>query len=129
MHEKTGVMTERRIYPRIKASHSALYFTRVCPRPRVASTVDLSIGGTRIETLYNLFSGEDLEISIAIHPQVIQCKGRVVHIVNVGGGKPESWTRFQAGVRFEEMSKADQRYLKAYIAQLMNQSNLNSRQA
>jgi len=121
MEEKIGAMREKRNYPRVKVSHPALYFTHVCPRPRVASTVDLSMGGTRIETPYSLFSGEDLEISIAIHPQVIKCTGRVVHIQQVTGKRPEAWHRFEAGLQFEEMSTEDRLYLGEYLSDVMKQ--------
>ena len=36
-------MKERRSYPRVEVSHPVLYFTDIYPRPKAASTVDLSI--------------------------------------------------------------------------------------
>lgn len=110
-------MIERRRYPRVKASHPVLYFTDIHPRPRVATTVDLSLGGTRIETPYGLVSGADLEISIAIHPRVIKCTGQVVHTRWVDS------ERLNAGVRFEDMPKQDRLYLGEYIAHVMQQPN------
>jgi hypothetical protein len=114
-------MTERRIHPRVKASHPALYLAHVYPRPRVATTVDLSMGGTRIETPYSLISGEALEISIAIHPQVVKCTGKVVHILDAGGENLTGRRRCEAGIQFEEMSEDDKLYLGDYLARLMKQ--------
>ncbi len=108
-------MAERRNHPRVKVSHPVLYFTDSYPRPKVGSTVDLSLGGVRIETPYGLISGERLEISIAIRPQVIRCKGQVVHILWPGG------ERLKAGIRFEELSKKDGLYLGEYISNIIEQ--------
>ena len=108
-------MTERRIYPRIKASHSALYFTRVCPRPRVASTVDLSMGGTRIETSYGLVTGQRLEITIAIRPQAITCRGKTVYVLGPENGSAK------AGIKFEELSEYDRLYLREYLSHAMKE--------
>ena len=110
-------MIERRRHPRVKASHPVLYFTDIYPRPRVATTVDLSMGGTRIETPYSLVSGADLEMTIAIHPRVIKCTGQVVHTRWVDG------ERLNAGVRFEDMSKQDRLYLGEYISHVVQQPN------
>jgi len=106
-------MIERRRHPRVEVSHPVLYFPDIYPRPRVASTIDLSIGGTKIETPYTLVSGEDLGLSIAIYPQVIKCRCQVVHVLQPLG------ERTKAGVRFEEMSTQDQRYLSEYIASVI----------
>jgi len=106
-------MIERRNHPRVEVSHPVLYFTDLYPRPKVGSTIDLSLGGTRIETPHNLISGETLEISIAIHPQVIKCRAKVVYASQVRG------ERLKVGVRFEEMSKQDQHYLEDYISHIM----------
>jgi hypothetical protein len=111
-------MIERRRHPRVKLSHTALYFSDTYPTPRVAKTVDLSLGGTRIETTpYGLIPGEDLELSIVIHPEVIKCRGKVIHILKLPG------ERQQAGVRFESMSKHDSLYLGEHISSIIEQQN------
>jgi hypothetical protein len=105
-------MMERRNHGRVKVSHSALYFTNVYPRPTVATAVDLSLGGTRIESPHSLISGEGLEMYIAIHPQVIKCSGEVVHVSDLMDGRPK------AGVRFDNLSKQDRLYLGEYISHI-----------
>ena len=116
-------MIERRSHPRVRVSHPVLYFTDIFPKPRVATTIDLSMGGTRIETPYSLISGENLEISIAIHPQVIKSRSQVVHILPLPGERMFAGTRFEAGLRFEEMSTQDRTFLEEYISRVMEQDN------
>jgi len=108
-------MKERRSHPRVKASHAVLYFTDIYPRPKAATTVNLSLGGARIETPYGLNPGERLEIAIAIHPQAIKCRAKVVHIQSPNG------EGLKAGVRFEELSEDDRLYLRQYLLNLMEQ--------
>lgn len=117
---KAAHILEKRIYPRVEVSQPVLYYTGIYHRPKVAQTLELSMGGTRIETPYPLNRGEGLEISIAIHPEVIRCRGEVVHT---------SWRdgeRLTAGVRFEDLSKRDRLYLGGYISFVMEQSESRS---
>ena len=102
---------EKRNYPRVEVTHPVLYFPDILPRPKVASTLDLSMGGTKIETPYLLIEGERLEISIAIRKKVIKCRGHVVHT-----HWPVVRDRLKAGVQFEEISKEDGLYLSEYIS-------------
>ena len=106
---------ERRNSPRLEVSHFVLYFSDIYPRPRVASTLDLSLGGTRIRTSYGLITGERLEISIAIQPQVIKCRGKAIYIL-----APENGS-MKAGIKFEELSEHDKLYLRQYLSYVMEQ--------
>jgi hypothetical protein len=81
------------------------------------STVDLSLGGVRLETPYSLEPGESLEISIAIGSRAVKCRGKVVHILR-GAGQS-----LMAGVRFEELPKQDRAYLKEYISEVRAQQD------
>ncbi len=101
----------------MKVSHSVLCFSDVYSRPMVGSTVDLSLGGTTIRTPFCLMAGETLEISIAISPKVIKCKGEVVHVLDPKGETP------RAGVRFEDLSREDELYLKEYLHIMKQQGN------
>lgn len=106
-------MIERRAHPRVETSHPVLYFTDIYPRPKVASTIDISLGGTGIETSYDLIKGERLEMSIAIRPRSIKCRGKTVYV-----SKPDSGN-LKAGIQFEELSEHDRLYLRQYIAYVM----------
>ncbi len=108
-------MIERRSNPRIEVCHTVLYLSDIYPSPKAALTIDLGLGGSRIETLCNLLSGESLRFFLAIHSQVIKCRGKVVHTVQGRGEK------LKVGVRFEEMSDRDKLYLKQYLLDLMEQ--------
>jgi c-di-GMP-binding flagellar brake protein YcgR len=110
-------MMERRNYPRSGVSHFVLYFSDIYPRPRVASTLDLSLGGTGIKTSYGygLVRGERLEISIAIPPQAITCRGKAIYVVGPEDG------RMKAGIEFEELSTHDKLHLKQYLSHATEQ--------
>lgn len=106
---------ERRNYPRVKVSHPVIYLPDVYPRPKIAKTVDMSMGGTKIETLYSLAENEGLEITICTDSEVIKCRGKVVHIMGPENGK------MKAGIEFEELSKGDRIYLGQYLSYVMEQ--------
>jgi c-di-GMP-binding flagellar brake protein YcgR len=114
-------MIERRKHPRIEVCHPAMYDTLIYASPRVATTVDLSEGGTRIETPYSLISGTGLQMSIAIPPKVIECKGRVVHVDWHDG------ERLKAGVEFEDLPEEDKLHLKQHISKLLEQQKQEGR--
>ena len=111
---------ERRIHPRIEVACPVLYFPDIYPRPTVASTLNLSMGGARIETPYLLIEGERLEITIAIGSKAIKCRGHVVYT------ESPARDRLKAGVQFEEISKEDGLYLGEYISSIMGQRGRTS---
>jgi len=106
---------EGRKYSRIEACHPILYYCEIYPRPKVASTLDLSLGGLRIETRYSLIVHEGLVISIAIQPQVITCRGTVMYILDSDDH------RVEAGVRFDELSSQNSMALGQYIFSVLGQ--------
>ena len=110
-------MADRRGCPRVEVSHMVLYSSDTHRSRKVAQTLDLSAEGTRIETQYSLTRGESVEISIAIHPQVITCRGQVVHLLWRDG------ERLRAGIEFQELSRHDKLFLGEYVAYVMEQSN------
>ncbi len=101
---------ERRRYSRVHAFHPVLYYSDIYPRPKVASTLDISLGGAKIETRYWLIESEGLEISIAIHPQVVRCRGRVMYALNHEG------ERQRVGIQFEDLSELDCLFLGQYVS-------------
>ena len=102
---------ERRNHPRKRGTHPVFYSSYILhSKLRVASTLDLSMEGVGIETLYGLQKGQGLNIYIVIGQKVIKCRGHVVHIEWPVGD------RLKARVKFEEVAKDDTRYLSEYIS-------------
>jgi len=110
---------EKRIHPRIEVSHTALYSEDIYPRLTIASILDLSMGGTKIETLYGLNKGEQLEITIGIQSGSIKCRGKVIHVSLPENGK------VKAGIQFGELSERDRLFLRQYLSHLMDQQAIN----
>jgi hypothetical protein len=106
-------MLEKRIHPRIEVSSTVLYSKDIYPRLTIASILDLSMGGTKIETLYGLNKGEELEITIGIQSGSIKCRGKVVHVSLPQKG------RVKAGIQFEELSPHDKLLLRQHLSYLI----------
>jgi len=106
---------ERRNHPRVEVYHPVLCFTDIYPKPKGASTLNLSLGGTRIETSYGLATGQRLEITIAIRPQAITCRGKTIYVLEPQNGSTK------AGIKFEELSEYDKLYLREYLSHAMKE--------
>jgi len=113
------IVFEKRSYPRVEISHPVFYFADVWSNPKLGWTIDLSMGGARIDTPYSLTKGEQLEISIVIDPQVIKSKGEVVHVV---GSNDEN---LRARIRFAEISNEDRFCLREYLSSVMEQRSVS----
>ena len=90
-----------------------LYRKSIYPKLTIASILDLSLGGTQIESLYSLKKGEELEMSIVLGPRAMKCRGRVRYALRQEDGSS------RAGVQFEPLSDHEKVYLKQYLAYLM----------
>lgn len=106
---------ERRNDPRVEVSHPVIYFPDVYPRPKIAKTVDLSMGGTKIESQYSLTKDEGLALTICTDSEVVKCRGKVVYVIGSEADK------LHAGIRFEELSKGDELYLRQYLSYIIGQ--------
>jgi c-di-GMP-binding flagellar brake protein YcgR len=104
---------ERRSCPRVGVTHPVIYHPDVYPRPRIAKTVDISMGGTKIESPYRLNQDEDVKVTICTDSEVIKCRGKVVYVAGTEDG------RVQAGIQFRELSKGDRIYLGQYLSYVM----------
>lgn len=107
-------MNERRRYPRVQVSCAVLYSTVARPGAMLGSTLDLGMGGARIETSHGISEGDDVEISIPLPGQVIRLKGSVVQV-----SQPEDKKDAEARIRFAEVPKEDRLYLEEYLSFLM----------
>jgi c-di-GMP-binding flagellar brake protein YcgR len=117
-HEKKwlGMTKERRSHPRVKVSHPVLYCTDISPTPRLATIVDLSMGGAAIRTPHRLTNGQVIWLTMIIDRQVTTCRGSVVHVL-LDEERP------MAGVRFERMSQQVRVHLGEHISHLLEQRN------
>lgn len=102
---------ERRDDSRVEVSCPVHYSGEICPRTKVASTIDLSPSGSRIESSQDLDRDEMLEIIIGLSPQVIRCRARVIHVTGPDNGK------MQAGIQFEGLSESDKHTLRQYLTE------------
>jgi hypothetical protein len=105
-------MIERRVCTRKRVSLTTAYSSDAWPRSRVVSAIDLSPAGVRLETTpYSLSPGEELEISFVLRSRAVKCKGKVIHVQDLSYGKQA------AGIRFEDLSEEDKRYIEICISQ------------
>jgi hypothetical protein len=114
-------MIERTANPRVYESHPVFYVTNPYANQGEASTLNLSMGGLRMEAPNHMKRGERLEVSIAIPPQTIKCRGKVIHALKLRDEKTE------VGVRFENLSDQDRLYLGKYISYAIEQRSGTSK--
>jgi hypothetical protein len=87
-----------------------LYRQGVRSRPKSGSTLNLSLDGVAIETLYPLSKGELLEVSIALNSRLIIFSGKVIYVEPLKGKK------LKAGIQFEEISEQSRCVLERYLS-------------
>ena len=90
---------ERRRYPRYDAVPEITYSYGFYNEPIEAKTLELSLGGARIQTDLPLLTGETLEVNIAVEDEEIDVMGKVVHTHRI------SETSFVVGLGFENISE------------------------
>jgi len=78
----------------------------------LSNTLDLSLGGARIETVFPMRVGELIKVSIVIGGNTITPLSRVVY----GHELPE--LRYNAGCNFEQLENNDLAYLAEYLINL-----------
>ena len=103
-------MRDRRRHPRFPASHYVRF--RYNGRTRTSNTLDLSLGGAKIETVFPMKVGDVIKVSIVIGGNTISPRGKVVH------GKEFPELRYNSGFNFETMEPKDQEYLVEYLTKL-----------
>jgi len=104
---------ERRDFPRVEISNPVLYFSGSYPRPNIAWTVNLSLGGIRIESSNGLTPGGRFWMQFATDHQTMKCRGKAIYVFE------REYGNMTAGIKFEELAENDRLYLGQYISNIM----------
>ena len=100
---------ERRRYPRYDPAPDITYSYGFYNEPIKAKTLELSLGGARIETELPLLVGENLEVNIAVEEEEIDVVGKVIHTNRV------SDEGFIVGLSFENISEIKRKVLSHFF--------------
>jgi len=100
---------ERRRYPRYDAVPEITYCYGFYNEPVEARTLELSLGGARIQTDLPLLVGETLEVNISVGEEEIDVVGKVVHTQRV------SDSAFLVGLSFDGISETKKRVLNHFF--------------
>jgi c-di-GMP-binding flagellar brake protein YcgR len=100
---------ERRRYPRYEAVREITYSYGFYNEPIQAKTLELSLGGGRIETSLPLLVGENLEVNISVGEEEIDVLGKVIHTHQV------SDSNFVVGLSFENISETKKKVLNHFF--------------
>lgn len=76
-------------------------------RYSMGRTLDVSLNGIKMETVYRLPADSEIEITVGIEEDLIDLTGRVTH-TNVRGG------RYVSGIEFVRMSAEGRRIFRLY---------------
>jgi c-di-GMP-binding flagellar brake protein YcgR len=108
-HELEQVMEKRRDR-RIRSLNLTSYTPRKGEEQEhiisIGRTLDVSVGGAKVETHRELSTGTELDMDIAIEDRLISAKGVVVRVEQLKSGL------FGTGIRFTSISEADRELLK-----------------
>lgn len=108
--ERPGILEEeRRRYPRYDPVREITYSYGFYNEPVEAKTLELSLGGARIETDLPLLVGESLEVNISIGEEEIDVVGKVIHTHRI------SDTTFIVGLSFESISETKRKVLNHFF--------------
>jgi hypothetical protein len=103
-------MKDRRRNRRFPVSHLISFDYN--GRTRTSNTLDLSLEGARIETVFPIRVGELIQVSIVIGGNTISPVGRVIY------GRELPQLRYNSGFNFEALEQDERDYLLEYLAHL-----------
>lgn len=103
--------SEQRQHPRLFVSVLLLY--REQGSQKVTRTINLSAGGAKIRTRGELPSDKQLELLLILDESAFQCRGDVVYSMQEAGDP-----RIYSGIKFTELSPADQHILEGFLDSL-----------
>ncbi len=102
-------MYERRQFPRFLAMTPVLYFCG--GKQLIGRTVNISLGGMKLETDFDLGVGESMDLAILANGTKIHCRGKVLGIEELGN-------KILARLYFDRISHSEYRKLSDYLQTL-----------
>ena len=109
MERPETLQEERRRYPRYDPVPEITYSYGFYNEPINAKTLELSLGGARIQTDLPLLVGETLEVNISVEEEEIDVVGKVVHTHRI------SDKSFIVGLSFENVSEVKKKVLNHFF--------------
>lgn len=109
MEQPETLREERRKYPRYDPVPEITYSYGFYNEPIEAKTLELSLGGARIQTELALLVGETLEVNISVEEEEIDVVGKVVHTHRFPDGS------FFVGLSFDDISEIKKRVLHHFF--------------
>lgn len=120
MERPETLEVERRKYPRYDPVPEITYSYGFYNEPIKAKTLQLSLGGARIQTELPLLVGENLEVNISVEEEEIDVVGKVIHTHRV------SDKSFIVGLSFENISKIKKKVLNHFFRDYVENYNSGS---
>jgi hypothetical protein len=100
--------TERRMHPRFEVNCPVSFFSS--DKLRIAETLDLSLGGMKIQSRHVLFIGETYDFTVVIKGRGLNPKGKVAHI------RTQPGLTYGVGVSFVKLSKPNKARLAKFLS-------------
>lgn len=109
MERPEAIQEERRRFLRYDPVPEITYSYGFYNEPIEAKTLELSLGGGRIETEFPLLVGENLEVNISVEDEEIDVVAKVIHT------HPVSEKGFIVGLSFEGISEVKKKVLNHFF--------------
>jgi hypothetical protein len=111
--EDTFRFHDRRDSIRLKMDYPAIY-SRFDNRGReydqkMSRSMNVSLGGMRLQSSFPVDSGEMLDITVALGENLVAFKGKVIHVT---GSEDQG---FESGISIEDIEKKDKIALTRFI--------------
>jgi len=111
--EDTFRSQDRRNSIRLKIDYPAIYTRfdnqgRECDQ-KISRSMNMSLGGVRLQSSFPVDSGEVLDISMALRENLVTFKGKVIYVT---GSEDQG---FELGISIEDIAKQDKIALTRFI--------------
>ncbi len=120
MVRSEAIQEERRRYSRFDPVPEITYSYGFYNEPLEAKTLELSLGGARIQTEFPLLVGETLEVNIAAEDEEIDVGGKVIHTNRASDGS------FVVGLSFDGISEIKRKVLHHFFRDYVKNYETNS---